>query len=91
MKIFAMDGLVLGFAGALAGFMIGAGLCVLLKHTSLIELPKEIYYMDRLPVAMNPTDVMWVMFVASGLSFVSSLYPAFVAGRLDPVKALRYE
>ncbi len=90
-KIFAADGLVLGLVGALSGFAIGTMLCFTLKHTSLIELPKEIYYMDRLPVAMNTIDVVLVMLVAVGLSFVSSLYPAFVAGTLDPVKALRYE
>ncbi len=90
-KIFAANGLAMGLAGALAGFGVGAGLCFLLKHTALIELPKEIYYMDRLPVAMNVTDAVTVMLVAVGLSFVSSLYPAFVAGKLDPVKALRYE
>ena len=91
MKIFAADGLALGLLGAVAGSIIGGGLCLTLKYTKFIELPKEIYYMDRLPVALSVPDVLWVMFVAVGLSFISSLYPAVVAGRLEPVKALRYE
>ena len=91
MKIFAADGLALGLAGAFTGFVIGVGLCLVLKHTAFIELPKEIYYMDRLPVSLNAADAVWVMAVAVGLSFISSLYPAVIAGRLEPVKALRYE
>ena len=90
-KIFALDGLVLGLLGAGTGFAVGSGVCWLLKHYSFIELPKEIYYIDRLPVKMNPMDTFWVIAVAIGLSFLSAFYPAIMAGRLDPVKALRYE
>ena len=90
-KVFALDGLVLGFLGAGSGFGVGMGICWLLKKYSFIELPREVYYIDRLPVKMNPSDTVWVMAVAVGLSFVSAFYPALMAGRLDPVKALRYE
>ncbi len=91
MKIFALDGLAVGVVGAGTGFVIGTGICMLLKKYSFVELPKEIYYMDRLPVRMNPVDVLAVLCVALLLSFLSTLYPAVVAGKLDPVKALRYE
>ena len=90
-KIFAMDGLVLGLLGAGSGFLVGCGVCWLLKTYSFVTLPKEIYYIERLPVRMDPADTLWVLAVAVGLSFLSALYPAVTAGRLDPVKALRYE
>lgn len=90
-KIFALNGLVIGFLGAAFGWAIGTGLCYLLKNTQWVELPREIYYLDRLPVKMDLRDTAVVFAVAVGLSFFSALYPAIMAGRFDPVKALRYE
>ena len=91
MKIFALDGLLIGGIGSAAGFLIGTGLCFILTKFSFIDLPKEIYYMDRLPVKSSAADITAVLGVSVLLSFVSALYPAVMAGKLDPVKALRYE
>ncbi len=91
MKIFALDGLVLGLTGAMAGLVVGSAICYGLEKFSWLELPKEIYYVDRLPVQMNFYDSLSVVALATFLSFLSALYPAWMAGRLDPVKALRYE
>lgn len=90
-KIFAMDGLLLGVTGAAAGLGIGTALCFLLKKYSFVDLPKEIYFVDRLPVRMSLPDTFLILAVAVALSFLSAFYPAWVAGRLDPVRALRYE
>jgi lipoprotein-releasing system permease protein len=91
MKIFALDGFIIGTVGALTGLAIGLGLCFVLKTHSFIDLPKEIYYIDRLPVHVDVLDTARVVLVAILLSFISAIYPAIVAGRLNPVKALRYE
>ncbi len=90
-RIFAFDGLLVGFTGSTAGLLIGTGLCLLLRRYSFVDLPKEIYYMDKLPVQMNLWDTLSILSVALLLSFLSALYPAAMAGRLEPVKALRYE
>lgn len=91
LKIFALDGLLVGLIGTGAGFAAGLTLCLFLAHTSLIDLPREIYYMERLPVKMDAGDILLVLTVAVALSFLSSLYPAMTARKLSPVKALRYE
>ena len=91
MKIFAWDGLAVGSLGAFAGLGLAGVLCFCLKRFSWFELPKEIYYIERLPVLLSARDVISVVLVAIFLSFISALYPAWMAGRLDPVKSLRYE
>jgi lipoprotein-releasing system permease protein len=91
MKIFAIDGLLIGFIGSTSGFLIGCGICWALKKYSFVDLPKEIYYVDRLPVKASASDVLAIIVVSMALSFLSALYPAIMAGKLDPVKALRYE
>jgi lipoprotein-releasing system permease protein len=90
-RIFALDGLILGAGGATLGFAAGMGVCLLLKKYSFVELPKDIYYLDHLPVRITGPDLLAVLTVAIVLSFLSAVYPAIVAGRLDTVKALRYE
>jgi len=90
-RLFALDGLWIGALGAFSGLAVGAAICETLKRVRFFELPKEIYYISKLPVLMNSRDIATVVSVAIFLSFLSALYPAFMAGRLDPVKALRYE
>ena len=91
MRIFALDGLWIGFLGASLGLGLGTLVCQILKHYQFVELPKEIYYVNSLPVRMNALDVIAVVSVAIVLSFLSAIYPAMMAAKLDPVKALRYE
>jgi len=90
-RIFSLSGLMIGLAGALSGLTLGMAVCWALKNFAWFELPKEIYYLDRLPVEISGADSAVIFFVAVGLSLVSALYPALMAGKLDPVKALRYE
>jgi lipoprotein-releasing system permease protein len=54
-------------------------------------LPKDIYYIDRLPVKMEPRDLVVIAVSAVLISFAMALYPAYRASRMDPVEALRYE
>ena len=90
-KIFILNGFFIGFLGTSLGAALGFILCHLLKTYEFIKLPKDIYYIDRLPVNVNIQDSVAVIVAAIVISLVSTLYPAHQAAKLEPVDALRYE
>jgi lipoprotein-releasing system permease protein len=51
----------------------------------------EVYSFDRIPEEVKRSDVLWIASAAVLSSMVGSLIPATIAGRVWPVRALRYE
>lgn len=90
-RIFTIEGLSIGIAGTFLGVLSGIALCLLLKKYQFIQLPQEIYYINRLPVALQWQDIAVIVFAALLISFLSTIYPANKAAKLNPVEALRYE
>lgn len=99
MRIFFMTGAAIGTVGTLAGLVLGMlitwnveslrGLISRFTGTELFS--PELYYLSTLPAEMDPGEVLAVVLMALGLSYLATVYPAWRAARLDPVEALRYE
>ncbi|MGD8504229.1 MAG: lipoprotein-releasing ABC transporter permease subunit [Syntrophobacterales bacterium] len=91
MKIFMIEGMVIGLVGTMLGLLGGYTLCELLATYQFIELPQDVYYISTLPVKMDPLDVTIIALAAIAISLVATVYPAWQASRLDPAEAIRYE
>ena len=90
-RVFMAAGMLIGLAGTAAGMGLGWVLCAALAKYQFIRLPADIYYLDHLPVQLQWPDVALVGAAALAISWAACLYPAWVAARLEPTRALRYE
>lgn len=91
MKIFVLQGTLVGVMGTLLGLGVGFAVSYVLGKYKLLHLPGEIYFIDTLPVKMEWSDFLFVAVAATATCFLASLYPAWQAARLAPVQTIRYE
>lgn len=90
MKIFMIEGIVLGFAGIVLGIIISIILIMLLEF-NIIRFPTDIYYLEKIPVSIEAIDFIKIIAAASFIIFLSSIQPAYKAAKLIPVEAMKYE
>lgn len=91
MKIFVLEGVIVGLAGTVLGIIGALFLTGLLKRYEFIKLPSDVYYISTLPVRVETLDVVLVSLAAVLISFLATLYPSWQASKLEPASALRYE
>ncbi|KAB0671104.1 lipoprotein-releasing ABC transporter permease subunit [Oryzomonas sagensis] len=99
MKIFVLEGLIIGVIGTILG--VASGLLIALnlepiitvveKVTGLNFFSKDVYYLDHFPSMVVPSDVVLISVTAVLISFIATLYPSWQASRMLPAEALRYE
>ncbi|MFQ5747533.1 MAG: lipoprotein-releasing ABC transporter permease subunit [Gemmatimonadota bacterium] len=90
-RIFMLQGLVIGLVGTAAGAVLGGVLASLLQRYQFITLPQDVYFVDRLPVDLNPADVALILSASLVISLVATIYPARRASEYTPVEAIRHE
>jgi len=99
MRVFMVQGSLIGIIGTAAGVVGGILLTLNLQHIlHAIEavlgvqlLPEDVYYITGLPTELRVEDVCAIAVVALAMAFVATIYPAWRASRTPPAEALRYE
>jgi lipoprotein-releasing system permease protein len=90
MRTFMLQGTVIGTVGAVAGLILGLGICYFLATVGL-PLDSEVYYISTLPVEVDPVEIVLIVVCAVVISLLATIYPSFQAARLRPVEGLRYD
>lgn len=91
LRIFMLEGMLIGISGSLAGAALGLGSYWLQSRFGLIQLPGDVYFVTVLPVELRWTDVAAVLLVTNFLCGIATILPAMKAARHDPVEAIRHE
>lgn len=99
LRTFAIQGVLIGLVGTLAGALLGIGLADRIE--SIVRgieglfgvqfMDAKVYFMTDLPAVVEWGDVARVCGVAFALCAVATLYPAWRAARTEPAEALRHE
>jgi lipoprotein-releasing system permease protein len=89
MLVFIVEGAVVGAIGALAGVVLGFGLCLIGNYFKVVSLPADVYSISNVPLTPRATEMLFAAVVAFLLSVLATIYPAHAASRLRPVEALR--
>jgi lipoprotein-releasing system permease protein len=90
-RIFVLQGAVIGLVGAVTGSILALTLCLLAKYVVPFPVPKEVFYLSRLPVSLSVFDFLLVGLAAVAVSVLSTIYPARIAAKLRPADGLRNE
>lgn len=88
--IFLLEGLFIATAGVVLGLILAFVLCFIIENTNIVELPADIYYLTKVPVSLQPFDILSVVLGSYLVCFISALYPAYKASKINPVDAVRY-
>ena len=90
-RVFLVQGMVIGGVGTLIGVIIGVGAGLVIDKGKVIALNPEVYFIDHLPVAIQPLDVFWIVTASVAIAVLATMYPSIQAARLYPVEAIRHE
>ncbi|HOI29792.1 MAG TPA: ABC transporter permease [Melioribacteraceae bacterium] len=91
LKIFMLEGLLVGMIGTILGILIGIAVCYIQIEYNFYPLDPSKYIIDSLPVELRFTDIIAVGLMAMFLSFIASLYPARRAANTMIIDSIKYE
>jgi lipoprotein-releasing system permease protein len=89
--IFVFQGTTLGLAGTITGSALGLLFCYLQKTFELVRLNGNVYFLDVLPIKIDPMHYLIVIGIGTVLSFFATLIPSFISARTEPIKAIRFK
>jgi lipoprotein-releasing system permease protein len=89
-QIFVFQGVSLAIVGITIGNLLAVLLSWLQNEFQIISLPEQIYYLSSVPISMNLETYLLVSISGFLLSLFTSLIPSYIASRIQPITAIKF-
>ena len=90
MRIFLFEGMTLGGIGIVIGTVLSLSILWYVENFSISGIT-NIYYLTKIPVELSLKEIITIIFVNIIIIFLSSVFPAYRAGKMETMEALRHE
>jgi len=90
-EMFFFRGVSITLRGLVIGNAVALGFCALQYYFRIIPLDPENYYMDRVPIAWDPTMIVLLNAATLAASGLAVIIPTYLIARIKPMVAIRFD
>ena len=90
LQIFLLQGVSLALIGIAIGNILAFSLSYIQNEFKVIRLPEEIYYLSSVPININLEIYILISILGLLISFLTSLIPSYIASRIQPLTAIKF-
>ena len=89
-SIFLYQGIFLALIGIIIGNILAYILSFLQLHFHLISIPSSVYMMSTVPILLTVNTFLLVSGITFVLCIFASVVPSFIAAKINPINAIRF-